>query len=204
MDRIVAARQRLMEEARRSGSADIAFYDPAELNVRAPLRDNLLFGRIGYGVAGAEQKVLAAVRDSIKALALEPQVYRLGLDFQVGNGGRRLSPAQRAGVSIARTLVKRPSLFVLDNALVAFGEGERRAIRQTIRSIMVGRTLVEIAQDESRPDEFDWIVRFTGAKVSSVEGGAKSALATEDDADNSVTQMRRVTTAAADPAPAAE
>jgi putative ABC transport system ATP-binding protein len=202
MERIVAARRKLMAGATAGGLA-VEFYDPERLCVSAPVRDNLLFGRITYGAAGAEQKVFAIVRQSIQALDLEPQIYRLGLDFQTGNGGRRLSPAQRSAVSIARTLVKRPSLLVLENALVAFGEGERRAVREAISGLMAGKTVIVIGQDEPDPAFFDVIVRFQGARVGSVDRTMRHALATEDDEDNSLEHVQQHV-APADPAAAAE
>jgi putative ABC transport system ATP-binding protein len=201
MDRIVAARRKLMAEAAASGSRAIEFYDPTRLCVSAPVRDNLLFGRIAYGSAGAEKKVFRIVRQSIQALDLEPQIYRLGLDFQAGNGGRRLSPAQRSAVAIARTLVKRPDLLVLENALVAFGEAERRAIREAIIPVMTGKTLVVIGQDAPEEALFDVIVRFQGARVASVDQTLRHALAADEADDNSDHDMQHKV---ADPAAAAE
>ncbi|MFO1149699.1 MAG: ABC transporter transmembrane domain-containing protein [Alsobacter sp.] len=201
-ERIVAARRRLMTDIGMAASG-IEFFDPERLCISAPVRDNLLFGRITYGAAGAEQKVFAVLRESIRALELEPQLYRLGLDFQTGNGGRRLTPAQRAAVSVARTLVKRPSLFILENALASFGEGDRRAILEHVRHCMAGKTLVVIAQEEPRAEDYDVIVHFTGAKVTRVETGAR-ALETQNDPNNSVLVVEQSGTAKADPAAAAE
>jgi putative ABC transport system ATP-binding protein len=210
MDRIVAARRKLMADTERLGSREFEFYNPRRLCISAPVRDNLLFGRITYGAAGAEQKVFGVVRQSIKTLELEPQIYRLGLDFQTGNGGRRLSPAQRSAVSIARTVVKRPDILVLENALVAFGEGERKAISGAIRRVMAGRTMVVISQEEPAAGDYDVIIRFQGPKVAAVEAGARGAdegeswLAPEPAGGDSRRQVETKTDGARDPAAAAE
>jgi putative ABC transport system ATP-binding protein len=42
--------------------ADVDFYDPDKVMLGASVRDNLMFGRIGYGVADAARKVAGIVR----------------------------------------------------------------------------------------------------------------------------------------------
>ena len=125
MDRIVAARRKLMSDTARLGSGEFEFYDPRSLCVSAPVRDNLLFGRITYGVGRRRTEGVRRGAPSIKTLELEPQIYRLGLDFQTGNGGRRLSPAQRSAVSHRAHRGQAAGHPGLENALVAFGESER-------------------------------------------------------------------------------
>ena len=46
-------------------------------------------------------------------------------------------------------MVKRPDILVLENALVAFGEGERKAIAGMIRRVMAGRTMI-VSRRKSR------------------------------------------------------
>jgi putative ABC transport system ATP-binding protein len=166
--RIVAARELIRTTLPPELGRAIEFYDPDKFCQAAPLRDNLLFGRITYGVAGAEGRVLAVVREAIARLGLDHDVYRLGLDFHAGAGGRSLTPAQRAAVSLARALVKRPSVLVLNDALVQFGDAERKTIFQRILEACEGRTLLCVMRSKDDTQAFDHIVAFAGPRLRGV------------------------------------
>ncbi|MHB2165761.1 ABC transporter transmembrane domain-containing protein [Alsobacter sp. R-9] len=179
--RIVAARRLIQANLPAALSGAIEFYDPARVCASAPLKDNLLFGRITYGVAGAEDRVLAVVRRCVTDLRLDEDVYRLGLDFQCGPGGRFLTPSQRAAVSLSRALVKRPSVLVVNDALSQFGDGERRQVFERIQAAMGDASLVVSMRTAEAPDGFDHVVAFAGPKlrgtmeVGRARGGGKLA-----------------------------
>ncbi len=121
---ILAARASFRKMVPPDLQSAVEFYDPDQLCVAAPLRDNLLFGRIAYGVSGAAERVQNIVREVVESLGLTRDIYRVGLDYQVGLGGRALIGTQRAALDIARCLVKRPPMLVLHDAVAAFGDGE--------------------------------------------------------------------------------
>src|SRR3546814_13102370 len=53
--RLVAARHRLSERLERESPNAVAFYRADAYNAAASLQDNILFGRLAFGQAGAEQ-----------------------------------------------------------------------------------------------------------------------------------------------------
>jgi putative ABC transport system ATP-binding protein len=128
----------------------------------APIRDNILFGRIAFEGSRAEQRVWQVVRKVVAELGLEPVIYRIGLETDVGVGGRLLYEPQRAAVNIARCLVKRPEILVLDGALAPFGSGDSDAILTRLRSAMSGRTLIATVPDETAARDFDRLLKFDG------------------------------------------
>src|SRR5262249_14692503 len=122
--RIVRARGAIMAAAPAELRAAIEFYDPERFCAAAPLRDNLLFGRIDETTAGAAERVLATLQRVLRDSGLETDVYRLGLDQQTGPGGRFLSPAQRSAIGFARCLIKRPDVLILDRSASALADAE--------------------------------------------------------------------------------
>jgi len=160
--RILRARKSLMRHLPREYEGRIEFYDPAKFMMAAPIRDNILFGRIAFEGSRAEQRVWQVVRKVVAELGLEPVIYRIGLETDVGVGGRLLYEPQRAAVNIARCLVKRPEILVLDGALAPFGSGDSDAILTRLRSAMSGRTLIATVPDETAARDFDSLLKFDG------------------------------------------
>ncbi|NND48733.1 MAG: ATP-binding cassette domain-containing protein [Rhizobiales bacterium] len=111
----------------------IEFYDPENYNAASSLQDNILLGRIAYGVAGAQERIGTAIRDVLARLDLTQDVFRIGLDYNVGNGGKRLNVVQRQKISLARALLKRPDLIVVNRALSALDPASQDEIIKNVR-----------------------------------------------------------------------
>ena len=61
-------------------------------------------------------------------------LYIRKMSLIVGSGGKRLSIAQRQKLALARALIKRPDLPVVNRALTALGmDGQRRVIDDVLR-----------------------------------------------------------------------
>ncbi len=117
-DRIVAARHSFHDELGDKQNV-IAFYDPATYNDAASLQDNILLGRVAFGVASASKRVNDFVRTIVDDLGLRDVAFRAGIYFDIGPAGKRLSRAQRQQLSLARGLLRRPDLLVGHRALSA-------------------------------------------------------------------------------------
>jgi putative ABC transport system ATP-binding protein len=175
MDRIVRARHRFHDGLPKSYATRIEFYDPAQFVLAAPIRDNLLFGRTVFGLPNTEQMIWDVMRKLLEEIGLEQAIYRLGLDYDVGPSGKLISAAQRASVSLARGLVKRPQILILDGALAAFNQAEASAILNNIRNWMSGRTILATLSDVTEAREFDCIIRFEGARAALAPQPAQAA-----------------------------
>jgi putative ABC transport system ATP-binding protein len=131
----------------------------------APLRDNLLFGRVAQNVANAEQRVSRFLREVLPELNMERMVYSLGLDFDVGPRGQALFAPQRAAISIARALIGRPQVLILEDALKSFGDEQRDLVISTLATQMKGRTLIMTAAALPANVTFDMTIAVEGARV---------------------------------------
>lgn len=163
--RILRARASFKRYLPRDYADRIEFYDPDKVMVAAPIRDNILFGRIAFASSNAEQKVWEVVRETLDGLGVAPLIYRLGLDNDVGVGGRLLYGPQRSAINLARCLVKHPEILIIDGALSAFGPSEARVILGRLRQAMAGNTLIASVSDVGENDGFDAVLKFDGPRL---------------------------------------
>lgn len=132
------------------------------------LRDNL---RYGAPDASDEQVQAACEIAEIQAtIAALP----LGLDTQVGERGIKLSGGQRQRLSLARALLKNPSILILDEATSAIDNETEAAIQRSLLRVQSGRTVIMIAHRLSTVVHADQIAVIAESQV--VEIGTHSSL----------------------------
>ena len=112
-------------------------------------------------------------------LGLEGLVYGLGLDYDVGPRGQALFSAQRASVSLARALVGRPRILILEDAFKNYGDDDTVEIQKRIRERMRGATLIMTCPTAPEIDGFDHVIHVDGARVAinqdAVSSGAQTS-----------------------------
>lgn len=172
--RVLRARKSFMQFLPQEYASEIEFYDPERVVLAAPIRDNLLFGRVAYGIANSEQKVAAVLKSSLTELGLLETVYRLGLDYDVGPGGKLLFAPQRVSVNLARCLVRRPDTLIVDSPLSDFSASEAEALVTNLQAQMQGKTLIMAFTDRSLTNGFDRVIEFEGTRVSDYGLSAQS------------------------------
>jgi ATP-binding cassette subfamily B protein len=93
------------------------------------IRQNLLFARPGASDAECLAALQQASAESILGRSGQ------GLDTIVGEGGLRLSGGERQRIAIARALLRRPHLFIFDEATSSLDSLTERDIGDTIRAL---------------------------------------------------------------------
>jgi len=190
--RLIPARHRLdvldemmqnrLLEARRVFRADlptearpqIEFFDAERYNAAAAVQDNILFGKIAYGEADAPIRVPSVLAEVVDALSLRQTVIDVGLDYNVGTGGSRLSFAERQKAGIARAVLKRPDLLILNEATSTLdGQAQSKVIRG-LKEEFAGRGIIWVLHRASLARNFDRVLVLSAGKLQ--EQGAPSEL----------------------------
>ena len=107
----------------------------------------------------------------------------MGIDHLVGERGAALSGGQRQRLAIARALVRRPSLLILDEVTTALDPDTERAICATLRSLAGPITILAISHQPAIRDVADVAYVFRNGAVhhlspaagAGVEGAHRSA-----------------------------
>jgi ATP-binding cassette subfamily B multidrug efflux pump len=135
--------------------------------------DNIMYGR---PEAGFEAAKLAAHRAHADHFIpdLEDLAGRRGFAAQVGERGVKLSGGQRQRIAIARVLLKNAPILVLDEATSALDSEVEAAIQESLRDLMLGKTVIAIAHRLSTIAAMDRLVIMDHGRV--VEQGSHAEL----------------------------
>jgi len=180
--KIVAARQQFHEFLPPELQGAIELYDPDRYTSSANLLDNMLFGRLSLKHADGADRVQAAVRDLLTALNLYEGVFTIGLDFNVGTGGKRLTPIQRQKLNVARALLSRSDYYVFNRPLQGLdGRVQDKVLRDCLAYLQQdGRdpAVIWVLGSMSQIDQFDRIVVFKDGTLA--EDGSHEDLIARD------------------------
>lgn len=105
---------------------------------------------------------LASERTMNKALDIAQAefVYELagGLDFEIAENGRNLSGGQRQRLTIARALLKKADVLILDDAFSALDYVTERNLRRALKDSVHGAAVIFISQRVSSLRDMDQIL----------------------------------------------
>lgn len=102
-----------------------------------------------------------------------------GLDTRVGERGTSLSGGQRQRLALARALVRRPRLLVLDDATSALDPAVERAVLDGLGAQGLGTTVVVVASRPATIALADEVVHLEHGRV--VDRGTAAELAERDE-----------------------
>ena len=156
------------------GGVDVRDYDLEVLRdqVAMVLQKNVLFSgtikenlRWGNAEATDEEMIhackLACAHDFIES-------FPDGYDTHIEQGGTNVSGGQKQRLCIARALLKKPKILILDDSTSAVDTRTDAAIRQAFREEIPGTTKLIIAQRVASVQEADMIVVLDNGQISAV------------------------------------
>lgn len=173
-ERLLEARAAFAEGLPDDLRPSVAFFEEESYNAAASVQDNILFGKLAYGRQQSQRQIGALIAEVVDSLGLRQTLIEVGLGFSVGIGGGRLSTPQRQRVAIARSLLKRPDLLILDHATAALDPASQSAIMETLLGGSLGVGVVWVLNEIEEASGFDRAIVMEGGKI--VKNGPVSEL----------------------------
>lgn len=146
------------------------------------LFNDTLFENVTYGLCGtpladlSKDQKMQLVEEACREACAEEFISRLpsGYETMVGEGGIKLSGGQRQRIAIARSIIKNPSILILDEATSAIDVRTERIVQEALDRVSKNRTTIVIAHRLSTIKRADKIVVLRQGKL--VEEGTHDEL----------------------------
>lgn len=124
------------------------------------IRSNLLMGNEGVGEEEMWQALRAAQAEEFVRKKSE------GLDESVEQGGRNLSGGQKQRLTIARALVRKPEILILDDSSSALDYATDAALRKALKNLPSNVTVFLVSQRTSSIRHADHILVLDDGKAA--------------------------------------
>lgn len=133
-------------------------------------QDTILFNdsiaaNIGMGRRDATREEIIAAAKVANAHDFIMQTPE-GYDTNIGDRGMKLSGGQRQRLSIARAVLKNPSILILDEATSALDTESEKLVQEALNKLLEGRTSVIIAHRLSTIHNADQIVVIERGRIA--------------------------------------
>ncbi|OJD25232.1 hypothetical protein ACJ73_03403, partial [Blastomyces percursus] len=177
-----------------SGSIKIGPHDLYDLNLKwwrsqiglvqqepftfnTTIYQNVAFGLVGSGWENESEEVKRElVKEACREAFASEYIEKLplGYDTMVGENGLKLSGGQRQRLAIARSIIKRPPILVLDEATSSIDVRGERIVQEALDRVSKNRTTITIAHRLSTIKKADKIIVLKGGE--SIEQGTHEEL----------------------------
>jgi ATP-binding cassette subfamily B protein len=160
----------------RIGGHDVREIDLIHLrkNVGVVLQDNFLFrGTVRENIAAARpDATFEQVVEAARLAGAEEFIEQLprGYDTMIEENAENLSGGQKQRLSIARSLVNDPRILIFDEATSALDPESEMIVRQSIRKIAEGRTVIIVSHRLSTLADADAILVIDRGKLADIGG----------------------------------
>ena len=153
----------------------ILFHDTVENNIT-------------FGKKATEEEIIAAAKvanahDFITAM---PNGYKT----VIGDRGMKLSGGQRQRLTIARAVLRNPSILILDEATSALDSESEKLVQDALTKLMKGRTAIVIAHRLSTIQNADIIVVMEKGRI--IQQGDHQSLMKEDSVYKRLVEMQNL------------
>lgn len=150
---------------------DYALQDLRNKVAVVPQKSILFTGTIAENILwGKEDATIEDIRRASKIAQADEFINKLpeGYDTMVARGGANFSGGQKQRLAIARALVSRPQLLILDDSFSALDLITDSAVREGIKQNIKDTTVIIVSQRASTVKSADKIIVFDDGKIAGI------------------------------------
>lgn len=172
---ILEGRHMFREEILKTRKDAISFFKEDSYIHSQTILNNILFGRAKSKSSHVQEKINQFIVHLLVADDLLERIIEIGMDFNVGTNGNRLSGGQQQKLAIARIFLKAPMIMIMDEATSALDNLSQQRIQNVLARQLKGKTtLIAVVHRLDNLREYDKIAFMKSGKI--VEMGSYDEL----------------------------
>ncbi len=130
------------------------------------LEDNIIFGTI-IDRDLVREKLSVVAAEEMRRYGLLDYVMDIGLDFHVGSKGDNLSGGQKQKLALARAVLKKSPILILDEATASLDNNSQTLIQRYISDELKGKTtVIAVVHRLDMISEYDHILVMKDGKIA--------------------------------------
>ncbi len=165
-DLILEGRSLFRERIAEEDPEAFKFYDMQAYISSQTILNNILFGRPKTSHPKAQEKINQNIIQLLIEEDLLETIVAIGMQFQVGSKGDRLSGGQRQKLAIARAMLKKSRLMIMDEATSALDNNSQSRIQNLLENRWKGKsTLIAVVHRLDIIKNYDKIMVMKAGKI---------------------------------------
>jgi ABC-type multidrug transport system fused ATPase/permease subunit len=166
-EKILEARTVLADRLPEKDRQTISVYDPQVFIQGASILENIIFGKVKTENAARQNRIFKHVNQLLVEHELLEAILKIGLQFQVGSGGENLSGGQKQKLAIARVLLKKPPVLIMDEATASLDNKSQARVQNMLETRWRGRsTLVAVIHRLDIIKNYDKIAVMKSGRIA--------------------------------------
>lgn len=158
---VVAIRHDLMASLSESATLGYHVFSEDKYNPGLSVMHNVLYGRFDRNCPKAYPLLHAAITDLVYEEKLEANMIQLMIiNNHAGVGGNRVPQPIRHTMNLARTLMKKPTVLIMHDALLPLGNDQQLEILNNIKASRPDMSLVWISSEPQHMEYFDQVYQL--------------------------------------------
>jgi ABC-type multidrug transport system fused ATPase/permease subunit len=166
---ILKSRIRFREQISSDIPEAFSFYRKSDYLFSHTIQNNLFFGKIKTAVPQIQDTINEQIIQLLIEEDLLETILGIGIQFQVGTRGDRLSGGQRQKLAIARAFLKNPKILIMDEATSALDNRSQARVQNVLDSRWKGNTtLVAVVHRLDIIKHYDKVAVMKSGKVAEI------------------------------------
>ena len=144
----------------------ISFFHMSDYIYSQTILNNILFGKTKTDRPEAQEKIDQSMIQLLIEEDFLETIVEIGMQFQVGSKGDRLSGGQRQKLAIARAFLKTPRILIMDEATSALDNKSQARIQNQLDTRWKGRsTVIAVVHRLDITKSYDRIAVLKAGKI---------------------------------------
>ena len=166
---IVEGRAMFRDKISAEAPQTFTFFDASRYIHSETILNNIFFGKM----KGLDPRAQEKINQSIIHLLIEEdfleKVIEIGMQFEVGSKGDRLSGGQKQKLAIARVFLKKPRILIMDEATSALDNSSQARIQNILENRWKGKsTLIAVVHRLDIIRNFDRVAVMKAGKIGEI------------------------------------